>query len=228
MTVARLVDEVRAQAPGTDVRAAFLDLSRPLLIDVLRGVHAEGHRHVIVVPLLLGSAFHARVDIPALIAQVSTESPLLDITVSEVLGPDRMLESAALARLAEAGAGADPELGVALTGVGSGQASANAAVARLARRWDAGGTFAAVTHAFATCGPGVDSAITRLRARGARRFAVAPWFLAPGLLLDRVGVLARQTTPDVQVAEPMGAHPRVAELVLRRYAEAASAALRVA
>ena len=60
--VHQLLDVVRALAPSLDVRGSFLDLSVPLLGDVLRGVHADGHRSAVVVPLLLGKAFHARVD----------------------------------------------------------------------------------------------------------------------------------------------------------------------
>ena len=59
-TVAALVDVVRAQAPTLDVRTAFLDLSAPRLPDVLAALHGAGHRDVVVVPLLLGKAFHAR------------------------------------------------------------------------------------------------------------------------------------------------------------------------
>lgn len=218
-TVRALVDQVRAQAAGAEVRVAFLDLSEPLLTDVLADLHAKGHREVVVVPLLLGSAFHARVDIPALVAEVTGRFPLLRVAVSDVLGPRALLVDAVRDRLAAAGAGPDPELGVVLTGVGSSQSSANAAVARLARRWQARGDYARVAHAFATCGPDVAAAIDHLRAAGARRFAVAPWFLAPGLLLDQVAVLARETADDVVVAEPLGAYPLVAGLVLARYAE---------
>lgn len=223
-TVRALVDQVRVRAPEAEVRAAFLDLSAPLLTDVLAGLHAKGHREIVVVPLLLGTAFHARVDIPALIAEVTGRLPLLRVSVSAVLGTPA--EAAARARLAEAGAAEDPELGVVLTGVGSSHAPANAAVARLAARWEARGGYAGVTHAFATCGPDVAAAITRLRASGARRFAIAPWFLAPGLLLDQAAALARQTAGDVVIAQPLGAHPVVADLVLARYAE--TSALRYA
>ncbi len=223
-----LAGMIRARAVDLDVRPAFLDLSEPLLTDVLTGLHAEGHREAVVVPLLLGRAFHARVDVPELISQVAGRLPLLRVSVADVLGRDVLLESAAHDRLAEVGAQPDPELGVVLTGVGSAHAPANAVLAEIADRWHAQGRFAAVSHAFATCGPEVDSAIARLRARGAGRFAVAPWFLAPGLLLDRVERLAKRAAPDVVVAEPLGAHPLGADLVLRRYTEAVTAQLRVA
>lgn len=44
------------------------------------------------------------------------------------------------------------------------------------------------------------------------RVAVASWLLAPGLFQRRV----QDSGADV-VADPLGAHPRVADLVLRRY-----------
>ncbi|MGH3761388.1 CbiX/SirB N-terminal domain-containing protein, partial [Actinophytocola sp.] len=59
-------------------------------------------------------------------------------------------------------------------------------------------------------------------ARGARRIAVASWFLAPGRLPDRVAAQARAADPSAIVADPLGPDPSLAELVLDRYAAAAS------
>lgn len=111
-----------------------------------------------------------------------------------------------------------------LTGVGSSNAAANAVVARIAAQWQSRGEFAAVAHAFATCEPSVADAIRLVRALGARRVAVAPWFLAPGLLLDRVAAEARAADPGVLVADPLGSHPAVADVVLSRYTAAAALA----
>lgn len=227
-TIADLVALVREQAPGLDARAAFLDLSEPSVPDVLGELHAEGHRAVTVVPLLLGTAFHARVDLPALVDEVRGELPMLDVSVSPVLGPDALMRAALRARLDEAGATAAPDLGVVVAGVGSAHAPANAVVARLARRLQHGGEYAGVTHAFATTGPGIRTAIARLRARGARRIAVAPWFLAPGLLLDQLISDASSAAENVTLAAPLGAHPLVADVVLQRYARVGVAAQRAA
>lgn len=223
-TVRALVNVVRAAAPDVDARASFLDLSEPLVGDVLAGLHHEGHRHVVAVPLLLGSAYHARVDLPGIVADVAARLPRLRVSVSGVLGTDPLLEAVTLGRLRDAGAGltdpTDPGLGVVLAAVGSSHAPANDAVAGLARRWAARHD-CAVTPAFATATrPDVLSAIANLRARGARRFAVAPWFLAPGLLLDHVHDLAEQAAPGARMAAPLGADPRVAEVVLNRYTAA--------
>ncbi|MEV8439309.1 sirohydrochlorin chelatase [Actinosynnema sp. NPDC051121] len=220
--VHELLDVVRALAPSVDVRGSFLDLSVPLLGDVLRGVHADGHRSAVVVPLLLGKAFHARVDVPSAVAD--TRLPGLDVTIADVLGPDPRLESAALRRLASVGIRSrDRTLGVVLAGAGSSHPPANALVSSIAARWAAGSGWAGVEAAFASAAtPDVPTAVARLRARGARRVAVASWFLAPGFLPDRVTRLAG---PDAIIAPPLGPDPEVAELVLHRYYSALTAGL---
>ena len=54
-----------------------------------------------------------------------------------------------------------------------------------------------------------------LRQRGAARIALSAYFLAPGLLYDRVVAQAR-SAGAVVAAAPMGDAPEIAELVLRR------------
>jgi sirohydrochlorin ferrochelatase len=212
-TVTRLLDEVRTARPDLDVRAAFLDLSAPRLTDVLESLPGEAG----VVPLLLGRAYHARVDIPAMIA--AARRPAL---VADVLGPDDRLESVALQRLCAAGARLnDRRLGVVLAGAGSSHAPANAAVSTVASRWVARYGWAGAVAAFASAtGPDVPTAIRQLRARGARRIAVASWFLAPGQLPDRITSQALETDPAALIADPLGAHPDLAELVSERYEDA--------
>ncbi|GAA5174196.1 sirohydrochlorin chelatase [Pseudonocardia eucalypti] len=223
-TIAALLDEVRRQRPDLDARLSFLDLNTPRLPDVLNAVAADGHRHAVVVPLLLGNAFHARVDIPGAVARAAHRLPRLHLSVADVLGGDPRLADTALRRLAEvAGPLDDPSLGVLLAATGSSHPAANAAVRRLAGslgrrrgwRWE--------RAAFATmAAPKVPEAIRLLRAAGAERIAVASWFLAPGLLPARVAKDALATDPDALVASPLGADPAVAEVVLDRYQAAAA------
>lgn len=222
-TVHALMDVVRARCPELDVRTSFLDLSAPRVGDVLSAVHADGHREAVLVPLLLGRAFHAKVDVPSAVQEAAQRFPRLSVRTSDVLGPDERLEAAAWGRLAAAGAADDdPGLGVLLAGVGSAHAPANRLVAEVARRRASRTSWAGAVAAFATAAdPDVPAAIARLRARGAERIAVAFWFLAPGLLTDRVITAAQEHAADPLIAEPMADSAEVADLVLSRYAEAA-------
>ena len=249
-TVAALVEEVRRQRPELDVRLSFLDLSTPRLPDVLAAVAADGHSEAVVVPLLLGNAFHAEVDLPGAVARAARRHPRLRLTVSGVLGGgsggsgadggcllgsgcgqapggvEPRLADAALRRLAEvAGPLDDPDLGVVLAATGSSHASANAAVHRLAASWARQHPWrAGCVPAFATAlSPTVGEAVEQLRGAGGGRIAVAGWFLAPGLLPRRVGRAALAMDPAIRVAAPLGPDPAVAEVVLDRYLTAATA-----
>jgi sirohydrochlorin ferrochelatase len=217
-TISGLVDEVRRVRPELDVRLSFLDLSSPRLPDVLAAVAAE-HRHVVVVPLLLGNAFHARVDLPGAVARAARRHPWLRLTIAGVLGGDLRLADVALRRLAEvAGPLNAPDLGVVLAATGSSHAIANAGIERLASTWAKRHRWHGGLAAFATAvSPSVPEAIHRLRAQKAERIAVAGWFLAPGLLSHRVTQAALATDPTVRIAAPLGADVSVAEVIVDRY-----------
>jgi sirohydrochlorin ferrochelatase len=231
-TVAALVAEVRRQRPELDVRLSFLDLSAPRLPDALAAVAADGHRGAVVVPLLLGRAYHARVDVPDEVNRAARRNPQLDIAIAEVLGGrdagcddgGSRLENAALDRLAAAtGPLDDPGLGVVLAAIGSSHGPANAAVAQVVAGWTHRFGWACGTAAFATtAAPTVPDAVAAMRAGGARRVAVAQWVLAPGLLPDKIEQTARAADQDARVAGPLAAHPAVAALVADRYAAAAT------
>jgi sirohydrochlorin ferrochelatase len=223
-TVRALADVVRTRAPGLAVAESFLDLSQPRVTDVLRGLYADGHRAAVVVPLLLGSAFHARVDLPALIGEVTAQCPGFRVRVADVLGADPALEAVALDRLS--GAAHRRGTGVLLSAVGSSNPSANAVVAALAARWEER-LGLPVSEAFAgATQPDIPAAAERLRGRGVRHLVVASWFLAPGLLPDRIARLAREADPGAFVAAPLADDPRVADVVISRYATTAAALLR--
>lgn len=232
-TMAAVTEQLAAARPDLDVRLAFLDLNAPSVDQVVDAVAAQGHTRAIVVPLLLGSAFHARVDLPGLLASASARHPRMELIQAEVLGPDARLVSVLRDRvLAHDPAGArpmdssdsrsvladpigaldDPRLGIAVAAVGSSSEAANARTADVAR------LLAEVTGwtteiCFATTGPSVTEAAARLRARGAERVLVAPWFLAPGLLTDR---LMRQA-PELAHTQVLGPHPALTDVILDRY-----------
>ncbi|WP_281182405.1 sirohydrochlorin chelatase [Nocardia miyunensis] len=215
-TMAAVVSGVAHRNPGLDVRLAFLDLSTPSVEQVIDAVAAQGHRDVIVVPLLLGSAFHARVDLPGLLAAARSRHPRLRLVQADVLGPDPLLITALRERVLATDADrTDDTLGVAVAAVGSSSAEANRRTRALGRLLTADTAWRAEV-CFATTEPSLPQAISTLRAQGCTRVVVAPWFLAPGLLTDRLGAAA----PHVIHADPLGSHGLVAEVVTRRYATA--------
>jgi sirohydrochlorin ferrochelatase len=200
-----VADRIRRMRPGLEVRIAFCDLNTPRLIDVL----TPG---AVVTPLLLADAYHARIDIPGQIASCGVTA-----RQAGVLGEDDRLVHVMHERLAELGVStSDPELGVVVVAIGSTHAAANARTERVAHKLIAGSHWVRATTAFATgSGPSPAEAVDRLRHSGARRVAIAPWFLAPGRLTDRV--LEYAAVQGIPMAAPLGSHRLVAETVLDRF-----------
>jgi sirohydrochlorin ferrochelatase len=213
--VAGLLSRLR---PGLDVRVAFLERNAPTLGDVLTELSAT--REAVVTPLLLADAYHARVDLPGQIARSGAARSGIEVRQADALGEDDRLVSVLRDRLAGLGVSRlDHTLGVLVVAIGSSDAAANARTAAVAAKLAVGTGWAAATTAFATRPePSVAEAASQLRRRGARRLVIAPWFLAPGRLTDRVWAYARDA--GIPMAPPLGAHRLVAATALDRFDQA--------
>jgi len=216
-TTRAIAESVRRLRPSLDVRVAFCEQNSPNLSQVLPTLR----RGAIVVPLLLADAYHARVDIPAMIAESKA-----DVKQADVLGEDERLIHVLRQRLEHAGVPRlDSRVGVLVTAVGSSNPAANERTESVAReitlttRWTATTAFATGPH------PNVDEAARLLRSGGASRLVIAPWFLAHGTILDRIAAFAR--AQGIPISAPLGAHRQVAETVLDRF-DAATVARRAA
>jgi sirohydrochlorin ferrochelatase len=203
-----LLAAVRARRPGLDVRAAYLDHTAPSLPVALGALP----RPAVVVPLLLGHAFHSRIDIPAALPGAAHH-----VVQADVLGPDDLLVTALERRLTEVGVvPGDPATAVVLAAAGSSDPAAVAEVRAIAARWRESG-WADVSAAFgSTAEPTVASAVRALRASGVPRVAVSAYLLFPGRFATTIAADAATEGSDVTAA-PLGAAPEVVELVLRRY-----------
>jgi sirohydrochlorin ferrochelatase len=136
-TVHSLVKCLREMRADLRIEASFLDHCPPKPFRVIDKLSAEGVEEIVILPLLLSSAFHARVDVPAVVDEARSRFPDLRIIASDVLGYDDSLLDVLDRRMrAELKDGRVRELdALVLACAGSSDTQANAAVARLARLW---------------------------------------------------------------------------------------------
>ncbi|MFD9305145.1 sirohydrochlorin chelatase [Streptomyces sp. NPDC060048] len=208
-TVEALLQRVRELRPGLDVRLGHIELNHPLLDDTLD--RAAGA--AVLVPLLLGRGTHVKRDLPASAARAEH----LRIRIAAPLGPHPLLVEALYERLVEAGWSTGSPVVLASAGSrdpGS-AADARATAALLGERL--GGVPVVPAYASAAS-PTVPDAVRALAARGHHRVAVASYFTAPGRFATQCAAAA-----PGPAAAPLGDHPALARLVLRRYDEARAA-----
>lgn len=218
-TIKALVDEVRAMRPDLRIETAFLELSKPSFSTTVDRLVRAGYDEIVVVPLLLTEAYHAKVDVPEVVAGAMARHPGLQIRATSVLGLESSFMDVLDVRMREAlRDGRVRELdALVLASAGSSDPLANQSVARLARLWGARHKLPVKAAFASTAPPATGEAVRAFRGQGRRHIAVASLFLAPGFLPDRAAELALEAGA-VAVSEPLGAHPELARTVLARYA----------
>ena len=217
-----LAGAVASARPGTPVRAGFLEMSDPPASTVLEELLADGARDITVVPLMLFAAGHSKSDVPAVVLQARARHPGARIAYGRPLGVDHALLTLARRRLRDAGAAGMP---LAVLARGTSDPDANAEAWRASRLLaDMAETQLVATGFSGLTWPTVTGALEQLRVQGAERMAVFSWFLATGVLLDRMRAdweaFASATGLTVVDAGYFGIEPELVHLVWERVGEA--------
>lgn len=199
----RLAEAVAATVP-VPVRLAYVDVLGPSVTEVL----AATADPVVVVPAFLARGYHVRHDLPEQVAASGHDAAV----IAGSLGPSSELATVMLGRLRECGwRPGDPVL---FSAAGSRDEQALADVR----------TAAGYLERLVGC-PVFPSHVTTAPRTGELVAShpdavLAPYLLAPGEFHRRLAAL-----PAREVAGPLGAHPAVVNLVVRRYHEALTTAL---
>lgn len=200
-----LIAQLRVILPDVRVEEAFVDVQEPAVADVVARLAASGP--VVVVPLLLSTGFHTRVDIARAVA------PHPRAIAAPALGPHDLLALTLEDRLRAAGM--RPDDAVVLAAAGSTDPAAESDVRAVAARLSA--LLVAPVHVGFAAGahPRIATAVAAAREGGAPRVIAASYVLAPGFFAD---VIARSGADAVSA--PLAPDLRVAALAAERYATA--------
>lgn len=196
--VARALTDAAAAVLGWPATTSYVELCAPSFAEVV----ARADSPVVAVPLLLSTGYHLRQDLPAAVAAADRD----DVRLGRSLGPDRLLAHAQADRLRTAGA--RPGQPVVMVAAGSTDPAAttdlDAAAHLLAQAWGAPVRLATLSGR----GPRLADVV---RAGD----AVSPYLLATGHFHRKARHEALAAGASV-VAQVIGPHPRVVDLVVER------------
>jgi sirohydrochlorin ferrochelatase len=191
------------------VVAAFLDFDEPSIPEALAALPAG--TVPIVVPALLTNAYHGRVDLPGVLAEVPRASVL-----SHVLGPDPLLVAGMRRRLSELDGNRPGGFdGVVLIAAGTSDAAARSTVDGMAAELGRQLNVACRVGYASASAPTPGEAVVALRADGAHRILGASYFLATGRLY-RAAVRSAVDAGAVDVAAPLATADELVRLVVAR------------
>ncbi|GLJ80572.1 sirohydrochlorin chelatase [Microbacterium imperiale] len=206
--ISALVDRVRAMLPEVRVDEAFVDVQEPEIDAVVAAVPAGAAS--VVVPVLLSTGFHTRVDIARAVA--AAPGPCV---ATAALGPNPLLAELLAERLHAAGLDAATDA-VVLAAAGSSDPAAAVDVAAMAELLAARLGRPVTTGFAAGAGTRIAEAVSAAREAGAKRVFAASYVLAPGHF---AGVIAAGGA-DV-VTPPLAPEDAVAAVIVERYRAAA-------
>ena len=187
--------------------ASYVELCAPSFASVVQG-SAEP---TVVVPLLLSTGHHLRHDLPC--AVDAAPGP---VVLGGGLGPDALLAAAQADRLRQAGAVRGQPVVMVAAGSRDPLAARDLSAAARLLAWVWGGPVSLATLS----GPGARPGELVTAAH-----AVSPYLLAPGHFARRATV---ESAASAHVAEVIGAHPRVVDLLVERATSLVAGELRTA
>ncbi len=205
--IRRVMAEIETLRPGLRVVEAYVDVQEPELGGVVEGL-PEG-TPAVVVPLLLSTGFHIKVDVPKAI------KPRPEVVAARPLGPDPRLAELLATHLRAAGLQEND--GVLLAAAGSslpdGSVDSEEQARLLAELLPNKVRVAYGASAQPTVPDGVASLRAELAADGGTaRVFIASYLLATGYFHDQLA----KAGADV-VAAPLLPSPVLAEIALERY-----------
>ncbi len=222
-----LAARVGALESGLRVASGFIELSPPPVTAAAAELIAAGARDIVVVPLMLLAAGHAKNDIPALLVRCRSEHQGVRFRYGRDLGLHPDLLAVVDDRLAAAVPARErPRTAVLLVGRGASDPDANADLAKLGRLLWEGRPWPLVEVCYAgITSPLVPEALDRLRRLGASRIVTMPYLLFGGRLEARIQrqcaeFASAHPEVEVRVAAHLGPDDRVVRLTLARYREA--------
>jgi len=201
VVVRELLDVLRETAPeGVEVHEAYVDVHGPYVSDVVAAAR-ERTDDVVIVPLLLSTGYHTEVDL----VEAADGLP-----VAPALGPHPVLAEILADRVRATGAASDDT--VVLAAAGSTRPGAVVDVERMTQLMADAGVAGPVVAAYAAASePRISDAVATARAAG-RRTVAASYVLAPG----HFSRVIEKAEADLTSA-PIGADPRLAEVVWERW-----------
>jgi sirohydrochlorin ferrochelatase len=212
---------VSAALPDVAVEVGYLEMSDPPATDQVERLVARGCRRIVVLPLMLLGAGHAKSDVPAVVMEARSRHPGVRFVLGRPLGVSRALVEMLGGAVLAAGGEGVPLLVIA-RGTSDPDANAEAyKAARLIGEWVSAPFlhvgFSGVTR------PSVAEAAEVFARLGYRRMAVVWWYLFHGKLVEAgradLVTFARASGVEVVDAGYLGPDPALVPLVMGRYRE---------
>ncbi|RAK19550.1 sirohydrochlorin cobaltochelatase [Anoxybacillus vitaminiphilus] len=211
------------------VETCYLEFASPTVSEGINQCVAKGASHIVVIPMMLLAAGHAKLHIPAEIDHAKKRFPHVQFTYGRPVGIHEETFSILKERLIEIGEDIDQpseHTAVLLLGRGGSDPDANSDLYKITRLFWEKSRYRLVEPAFmGVTAPLVSEGVERCVKLGAKKVIILPYFLFTGVLIKRLEKMVEQFRGqykgvDFQLAKYFGFHPKLEAIFIERVQEA--------
>ncbi|OPH60818.1 sirohydrochlorin cobaltochelatase [Paenibacillus ferrarius] len=223
------VSEIASKMKEQIVETCFLEFVQPTIMQGIDRCIELGATHVVVIPIILFAAGHAKIHIPSAIDDAKQKYPLVKFTYGRPIGVHEQILDILTSRVEDLGIHVKEELAetaLLIVGRGSSDADANSDLFKISRLfWEKLQVKWVETAFIGVTAPLMDDGVERCLLLGAKKVIVLPYFLFTGVLIQRMEKMVegyRVAYPDkqFQLAPYFGFHPLLQDILIGRAQEA--------
>lgn len=227
--VLRFIDSFQELLHVPIRETCFLEFEPPGMVQGMKTCIAKGATRIAVIPIMMFSAGHAKIHIPAAIDEMRAQYPHIEFIYGRPIGVHDQVLEIMRSRLQDSGlqlAAEHEDTAVLVVGRGSSDADANSDLFRMSRLlWERLKVKWVETAFIGVTSPLCDEGVERCIRLGARKVIILPYFLFTGVLIKRMEELVagfQAKYPDVEfsLTEYFGFHPLLQNVLIDRASEA--------
>jgi sirohydrochlorin cobaltochelatase len=207
----------------------FLEFEKPDIADGMAICIEKGATRVVVIPIILFAAGHAKIHIPAAIDEAKLKYPQVQFIYGRPIGIHDKVLDILTSRTSDAGIEKSEELGdtaILVVGRGSSDPDANSDLFKISRLlWEKMKVKWVETAFIGVTSPLIEEGVDKCLKLGARHVVILPYFLFTGILINRMEQMLKEFRlkhPNHQfsMAEYFGFHPELKQILRDRVNEA--------
>ena len=228
------VEKAKAKHPQISIQeCCFLELAEPTIAEGVEACIRQGATHIAVVPVLLLTAMHAKVDIPREIDRMKVAYPDVAFSYGRPIGVESSVIKIVKDRLRDAGLqmtdhrpiyAERQDVTILLVGRGSSDPDATSDLMKISRLvWeytpvtDVEVCFIAATH------PNVDEGLVRANRLPNEKVYVVPYLLFTGVLMEelqeKLDEWSKQTEKEFVLCNYLGFDDQLVDMLAKRVQE---------
>lgn len=227
--VRQFVRETAAQMKVPIIETCFLEFVEPTIMQGIDICIGKGATRVAVIPIILFSAGHAKIHIPAAIDEAKERYPHVEFTYGRPVGVHDKILDILISRIRDAGVRTEEELrdtAMLVIGRGSSDPDANSDLFKISRLlWERLRVKWVETAFIGVTAPLIEEGVDKCLKLGAKRVILVPYFLFTGVLINRMEQMitefeVRYAGHDFSMAPYFGFHPLLQQILIDRAREA--------